>query len=70
MAVRPRGNWLRPTGIRKHIAKLEDAGLIRRRARLDKGRGQQTNKYDLSGLIKEALPYAEETIATRNARKS
>lgn len=54
--------------VRKRIAKLETAGFIKRNSRFDKGKGQQTNSYDLGGLIKEALPYAQEMIETKQSR--
>lgn len=59
-----------PSTVRKRIAKLEAVGLIKRKKRFDKGRGQQTNDYDLGGLIREVLPYAEEMVETRKQRQS
>ena len=58
--------------IRRHLAKLERRGLITRVARFDPIQGQQSNTYDMSGLIKAALPFAEKAIADiaeRQAKK-
>ena len=57
--------------VRRHIARMEAAGFIRREARYDAKSGrQETNTYLFDGLIKEATPYAEELIATREQRRS
>lgn len=56
--------------IRRHIARLESDGLIRREARYGaQGGGRQTNVYVLDGLIKAATPYAKEAIAAREERR-
>lgn len=52
-----------PSTVRRHLAGLEKRGLITRVPRFDPIRGQQSNTYDLSGLIKAALPFAEQAIA-------
>lgn len=56
--------------IQRRIARLEAAGLISREARFGAaGGGQQTNAYHFDGLIREAVPFAEEAIAERKARQ-
>ena len=55
--------------VRRHIAKLEKRNLIQRVARYDKRKGQQSNQYDLTGLIDAARPLAEEMIEIRKSRK-
>jgi DNA-binding transcriptional ArsR family regulator len=56
--------------IRRHIARLESDGLIRREARYGaQGGGRQTNVYVLDGLISAATPYAKEAIAAREERR-
>lgn len=56
--------------VRRHIASMEKAGLIKRTPRYDKQRGgQQPNTYDFEGLIKEATPFAEESIRDRETQK-
>lgn len=37
--------------IQRHIADLEEAGLVRRIERTRPGRGKTSNEYDLSGLV-------------------
>lgn len=39
---------------------MESEGLIRRIERRDAKRGQQSNYYDVEGLIKKMLPHAQE----------
>ncbi len=55
--------------VQRHIASLEKGGLIRRITRKDPRYGQQSNIYDLSGLIEAATPYAHEAIETRQRRR-
>ena len=56
--------------VRRHIKKLEERGLIERKQRFDRRKGgQQTNEYDLSGLIAAAKPHAVEILKTRRDRK-
>lgn len=55
--------------VRRRIKSLEERGLIKRKERFDKRQGQQTNEYDLSGLIAAAKPHAEEMLQTRKNRK-
>ena len=55
--------------VRRHIAAMEHAGLIRREARFKKSGGQENNAYHFDGLIKEATPFAEEAIMERERQK-
>jgi hypothetical protein len=56
--------------IRRWIASMEQGGLIERKKRFDsRYGGQQTNAYDFTGLIREATPYAKETVREREAWK-
>jgi DNA-binding transcriptional ArsR family regulator len=55
--------------VQRHIAELEGAKLIKRVHRSDRRHGQQSNYYDLDGLIKAALPFAKEAINVRDQRK-
>ncbi len=59
-----------PSTVRRHLARLERRGLISRVPRFDPIRGQQSNTYDMSGLIKAALPFAEEAIAVIAERQA
>ena len=58
-----------PSTVRRHIAAMEQAGLIRREARYKKSGGQENNAYHFDGLIKEATPFAEEAIMERERQK-
>lgn len=57
------------TTVRRHIARLEADGLVRRERRTDPGRGQLSNAYDLSGLIAKATPFANELLEERKRRQ-
>jgi predicted transcriptional regulator len=60
-----------PSTVRRHIARMEKVGFIRREARYSKKYGgQDTNTYHFAGLIKEATPFAKESIATREQRRA
>ena len=54
--------------VRRRIQKLEVAGFVKRLPRSDSRYGQQTNAYDLSGLIREVEPFAKEEIEERKKR--
>ena len=58
-----------PSTIQRRIAKLERDGLIKRRKRMHPDYGQQTNYYDLTGLVHAATPYAEEALEARKEKK-
>lgn len=60
---------IHPRTVQRHIAAMERGDLIKRIRRADAKRGQQTNYYDLSGLIKAATPYAQEAIELRKRRR-
>lgn len=57
--------------VQKRLAKLESAGFIRRiERRGPKGtKGSQTSQYDLSGLIKQATPFAIEALREREQKR-
>jgi DNA-binding IclR family transcriptional regulator len=60
-----------PSTVRRRIARMEAAGFIRRESRYDRTSGrQETNTYHFDGLIKEATPFAQEVIATREQRRA
>jgi hypothetical protein len=57
--------------VRRHIARMEAVGFIRRQSRYDKKyKGQQTNLYHFEGLIRAATPYAKEFIAMREQQRN
>jgi DNA-binding transcriptional regulator YhcF (GntR family) len=59
-----------PSTVRRHIARMEADGFIRREARYNpKLRGQETNIYHFDGLIKAATPYAQEFIEQRQKQR-
>lgn len=58
-----------PSTIRRHIAEMEQGGLIKRIERFSKERGRESNEYDFSGLIERAKPFAEEVIAEREDKQ-
>lgn len=53
---------VKPRTVQKRIKSLEDLRLIKREERRYTKTGSATNRYDLSGLIAAAKPYAEEKI--------
>ena len=53
--------------IQKRIAALEQIGFIKREYRPHETKGNDTNKYDLSGLIDAITPFAEEKLEEINA---
>jgi DNA-binding Lrp family transcriptional regulator len=61
-----------PSTVRRHIAQMERDGFIKREVRYTKRKfgGQHTNKYHFDGLIKAAMPHAEEFIALREKQRS
>jgi DNA-binding Lrp family transcriptional regulator len=61
-----------PSTVRRHIARMEADGFIRREARYTKKKfgGQDTNTYHFDGLIKLATPHAEEFIRLREKQRS
>jgi len=56
--------------VQRRIASMEKDGLIKRVYRFSgKHKGQRANGYDVTGLIKEATPYAEEALIEREKRR-
>jgi hypothetical protein len=56
--------------VRRHVARMEADGFIRREARYNKRfGGQETNTYHFDGLIKAATPYAKEFIEMREKQQ-
>ena len=60
---------VKPRTVQKHIRRLEDAQLMKRKERRHTKTGSTTNLYDLSGLIAAAQPFAEEKLAEIAAAK-
>lgn len=58
-----------PRTVQKRIAAMEAAGFIQRIYRKTGVGDNDTNEYDLRGLIKAAKPFAEEKIAERERRQ-
>lgn len=58
-----------PRTVQKRIAAMEGAGFIQRIYRRTGVGDNDTNEYDLRGLIKAAKPFAEEKIAERERRQ-
>ena len=59
-----------PSTIRKHIARMERDGFIKRKARYSKKtRGQENNEYRFDGLIEAAKPFAVEAVRERNEQR-
>jgi len=54
-----------PSTIQRSIRKMEAAGFIQRKERFEPEHGQRSNFYDLSGLVKEATPFALEILEER-----
>jgi len=60
-----------PSTVRRHIARMEGDGFIRREARYNKRFGRrETNTYHFAGLIKAATPYAKEFVAMREKQRT
>jgi len=58
-----------PRTVQKRIAAMETAGFIKRIYRKTGVGDNDTNEYDLSGLIEAAKPFAEEKIVERERRQ-
>jgi DNA-binding transcriptional regulator YhcF (GntR family) len=58
-----------PRTVQKRIADMEKAGFLKRHYRKTGLGDNDTNEYDLSGLIALAKPFAEEKIADRQQRQ-
>jgi hypothetical protein len=57
-----------PRTVQRRIAAMEAAGFIRREERRIPGKGSNTNRYHLDGLIRAAQPYAQEKLQLRAER--
>jgi DNA-binding transcriptional ArsR family regulator len=57
-----------PRTVQRRIAAMEDAGFVRREERRIRGKGSNTNRYHLDGLINAARPYAQEKLEKRAER--
>lgn len=55
--------------VQKRIAALQALGLMTRTERRKTRYGSDTNLYSFEGLIKAALPYAEEKVAARKQKE-
>lgn len=53
--------------VKRHLADLRDAGLISWEARNRADGGRASNRYDFSGLIRHARPYAAEEVEAKRA---
>jgi DNA-binding MarR family transcriptional regulator len=57
--------------VRRHIARMEADGFIRREARYNKRfGGRETNTYHFDGLIKAATPHAKEFVELREKQRT
>lgn len=54
--------------VKRHLKGLRAAGLITWKSRKRPDGGRASNVYDLSGLIKHALPFAEEEMEERQEK--
>lgn len=59
-----------PSTVRRRIQRLEESGFITRVARYGKDGQQLSNTYRFDGLIKEATPFALETLEAREKSKT
>lgn len=55
--------------VQRSVARMENLGLIRRQKRIHKRYGQQPNSYHFEGLIKKAIPHAEEQLREKKKRE-
>ena len=58
-----------PRQVQRYFTELEQAGLIRRKQRWKPGGGQNSNAYDLSGLVAKMVKLAPEFQAEADERK-
>ncbi len=56
--------------VQRYLTDLENAGLIKREARVVAGKGRTTNKYDLSGLVKKLNELAPEFKQVKELKKA
>lgn len=57
-----------PRTVQRRIANMEKKGYLKRERRDGPGKGTQTNRYHLDGLIKTATPLAAKALAERKAK--
>lgn len=57
-----------PSTVQRRIRKMEAAGFVKREKRSDREHGQRSNYYNLSGLVREATPFAQEVLDERSER--
>ena len=55
--------------VRRRIARMEKAGLIKRNARFGSDQRREANDYDFRGLINKAKPFATQMIEKRNKKR-
>ena len=58
-----------PSTVQRRIRAMEVAGLLERVERRNPTQGQQSNCYDLSGLIETATPLAKDALTKREKRR-
>ncbi len=59
-----------PKTVQRYLKALEDSGLIRRIVRFEPNRGQTSNGYDLSGLVKKLAVIAAEENKVNEENKT
>ena len=61
-----------PKTVQRYLRALEDAGLVRRIERFEGNKGQTSNEYDLSGLVKklEVIAAEEAKVAEENKART
>jgi predicted transcriptional regulator len=58
-----------PSTIRRHVARLEERGLLKRVKRTDRAHRQRSNLYDLKPLVAVLHPHAVKAIKERAQRR-
>lgn len=59
---------IHPSTVQRRIRRMEKMGLIQRIPQKDPDRGQKSNQYDLSGLVRKATPMAKAALVEREKR--
>jgi hypothetical protein len=54
--------------VRRHVAAMQERGLIHRIVRSSTANGRESNEYNLEGLIELAKPFAERMIEKRSTK--
>jgi DNA-binding transcriptional regulator YhcF (GntR family) len=60
---------VRPRTVQKRISALQSHGLMTRIERRKTRHGSETNLYSFDGLIRAALPYAQEKLEARRKKE-